>query len=418
MSRLINSILNEEFEKSATHEIFKNISKISLDYVPDLLPHRELELTKLAVIFKDILTTFNEKIFDSTVILISGARKSGKTVTVKRFGLDLVKYAQNKNFESKVHFVYRHINCMRYRTVYSIFISVIQSFVPEFPIRGFSTFELIKYLKEYLEVSNAYLLLTLDDVEALDDYKDYGILLVTLLENEPIQFGKFKNRISVMLISNSINYFENLDNLSNIQICQYKVIFQEYTTEQVFDILKMRASETLVEHSWIEEDIQQIVDMITSQNNGLIDPRLCLEVLWRSARLAEQKGSSKLEFDKPNVYEGIPIEHSKIELNLKIQEKVILFVIAKIFLKHPDQNFTRIKEIKKEFDQMKSTLNISFKTLGYTSIFNYLQELNKLNLIVTQVSNPQKRGRSTIIKLNILPAHVEVLLRNQLLKIN
>ena len=65
---------------------------------------------------------------------------------------------------------------------------------------------------------------------------------------------------------------------------------------------------------------------------------------------------------------------------------------------------------------MKTSLNIPFKTLGYTSIFNYLQELKNLNLVVTQVTNNQKRGRTTIIKLNILPSHVEILLHNQLLK--
>lgn len=147
MSRLINNILNDEFEKSTTHLILRDISKISLDYVPDSLPHRENELSKLVYIFKDLMNTFNNPDYDSVTVLILGEKKTGKTVTIKRFGLDLEKYIINKKFQSTLHFAYRHVNCIRYRTVYSIFISVIQSFVPEFPIRGFSTLETYKIFK-------------------------------------------------------------------------------------------------------------------------------------------------------------------------------------------------------------------------------------------------------------------------------
>ena len=416
MSRLINNILNEEFEKPSTQEIFKDINKISLDYVPDNLPYRETELTLLAQLFRDVLTTFNENTFESTLIFVSGDRKSGKTVTIKRFGLDLVKFAQSKVFKSKVHLTYRHVNCIRYRTVYSIFISVIQSFVPEFPIRGFSTFELIKYLKEYLEVSNLYLLLTLDDVEALTGDKDYETILLSLIDNEIIQYENFRKRISIILISNKKNHFDTLGNLSDIQLKQNTVQFQEYTPPQLKVILMQRAEETLIENTYQEKDVEKIITLVIKHQTQSIDPRLALEILWRSARIAQQKGSSTIQVDEINTADDIPIENANIELSLKIQEKVILFVMARIFLANPEQSYTRIKEIKKEFDKIKPNLNISFKTLGYTSIFNYLQELKKLNLIVAQVTNPQKKGRSTIIKLNILPSHVDVLLRNQLLK--
>ena len=417
LSRLINNILNEEFEKSESHTILKDISKISLDYVPDSLLYRDKELSHLVHIFKGLINTFNTSEYESIAILILGDKKTGKTVTSKRFGLDLEKYIQSKPFQSKINFHYRHINCIRYRTIYSIFISVIQSFVPEFPIRGFSTFELIKYLKEYLEVSNSYLLLTLDDVDVLDNDKDYEIIFMNLVNNEIEHFDVFKKRISIILISSNKNYFDTIKKEPSVQLQQNTIFFNQYTKEQLFNILKNRANETLFDKSWTNQDLIHIVDMVQNHHNGYNDPRMGLEILWRFARKAEQNNSSKIQLNE-NEVNNFPIENSKIELNLKIQEKVLLFVIAQIFLKHANQNFTKIKEIKKEFDQIKSSLNIPFKSLGYTSIFNYLQELKKLNLIVAQVSNSQKRGRSTIIKLNILPSHVDVLLRNQLVKTN
>ncbi len=416
MSRLINNILNDEFEKSTTHLILKDISKISLDYVPESLPQRENELSNLVYIFKDLVNRFNGPDYDSLTVLILGNKKTGKTVTIKRFGLDLEKYIKNKGFQSKIHFAYRHVNCIRYRTVYSIFISVIQSFVPEFPIRGFSTFELIKYLKEYLEVSNSYLLLTLDDIDALNTDKDYEIILGSLVNSEVENFEIFKKRISIILISSNNHYLKTIKEPYKNYLKQNVLYFDPYTHNQIFQILKSRVEETLNENTWTDNDIAQIIELVENQNNGYCDTRMCLEILWRAARLSEQNHDSKLNLELSDISEVIPIEQSKIDLNLKIQEKVLLYVIAQIFLKNPNLNFTKIKEIKKEFDSLKSDLDISFTTLGYTSIFNYLQELKKLNLIVSQVTNSQKRGRSTIIKLNIQPSHVDVLLRNQLLK--
>ena len=413
LSRLINNILNEEFEKTTNHLILKDLRKISLDYVPENLIHREKELTQLTYLFKDVIAKFNNKEFGSVSLLTVGEKKTGKTTTLKRFGADLEKYVKSKNFESNVSFYYRHINCIRYRTFYSIFISVIQSFVPEFPIRGFSTFELIKYLKEYLEVSNSYLLLTLDDVDALRSDKDYETLLISLITAENDIFQLFKKRISVVLVSTNVKYLDTVNELVSNQLKENVIHFRPYNKNHLFDILQSRAKETLNEGSWTDEDIKTIVE-ISNMNSS--DPRLGLEILWRSAKSAEQKGLEKIQVNDSLEIEELPVSNSKIEFNLKIQEKVILYCLAQIFLKNPNQTFTKIKDIKKEFDNLKTSLNIPFKTLGYTSIFNYLQELKNLNLVVTQVTNNQKRGRTTIIKLNILPSHVEILLHNQLLK--
>ena len=72
LSRLINNILNEEFEKSTKHLILKDFTKISLDYIPNSLIHRENEISKLAYLFGNLLTSFNTSSFDSLAILVLG----------------------------------------------------------------------------------------------------------------------------------------------------------------------------------------------------------------------------------------------------------------------------------------------------------------------------------------------------------
>ena len=417
MSRLINNILNEEFDNDTSQLILKDANKISLDYTPDNLPFREEELSQLTYLFKDVIASFNNpKHYKSVSVLIFGEKKSGKTATIKRFGIDLEKYVHSKDFLTNISFFYRHINCIRYRTFYSIFISVIQTFVPEFPIRGFSTFELIRYLKEYLEISNSYLLLALDDFNALENDKDFETILNILSDGDFDHIGTYKKRISIIIILNNTNHLKTPAYSSNVKLKDNKIYFKPYTKVQLFLILKTRAEETLQNGSWDDKDLSHIVGLTTNKLTKTTDPRLALEILWRSARISEQKMLRKITVFDDLLDVEIPFDSEKINLDLKIQEKVILYCTARIFIKNPNQAFTKIKEIKKEFDQLKTSFNIPFKALGYTSIFNYLQELKKLNLIVTQVTNTQKKGRTTVIKLNINPSHVELLLHNQILK--
>ena len=62
--------------------IFKDESKLDLDYVPESLPHRNKELSLLSQLFLILLTNPN---LISRKILIIGKTGIGKTVTVKLF---------------------------------------------------------------------------------------------------------------------------------------------------------------------------------------------------------------------------------------------------------------------------------------------------------------------------------------------
>ena len=71
--------------------LFKDQSKLSFDYVPDKLCHREEQLERLEMLFRPVL----DGSMSQTAFLI-GSVGTGKTATSKRFCLDLMKAAQEK----------------------------------------------------------------------------------------------------------------------------------------------------------------------------------------------------------------------------------------------------------------------------------------------------------------------------------
>ena len=230
------------------------------------------------------------------------------------------------------------------------------------------------------------MILTLDEAEVIDEDKDYEAVLLSLINTDETQSSLYKKRVSIIVINNSEYSSDKMNRGSDFQFKQNIVSFHQYSSDQMIDILQQRASETLQEDTWILDDLANIIQLVDTRCNGYFDPRMGLEILWRSARIAEQHNLTKINLDYLDISQELPFENSKIEFNLKIQEKVILFVVAQILLQNPNQTFTRIKEIKKEFDRVKSNLDIPFKSLGYTSIFNYLNNLKKFETVNILIS--------------------------------
>ena len=91
------------------------------------------------------------------------------------------------------------------------------------------------------------MLLTLDDVNVIDEDKDYDSILLSLMTNEENHFGLYKKRTSIILISNKIESLEKFHTSNSIQYKQNNIVFSHYTGDQLRDILQQRASETLQE---------------------------------------------------------------------------------------------------------------------------------------------------------------------------
>ena len=141
--------------------IFKDESKLDINYVPQHLLHRKLQLNLLNQFFRFTIENPGRMTQRG---LIMGNIGTGKTVLSQRFGLSITKEAKERN----INLNYIHINCRECKgSLFMILQRTIMKFYPNFPRRGYSAEELLQTLMQILDEKNAYLILTLDELESL-----------------------------------------------------------------------------------------------------------------------------------------------------------------------------------------------------------------------------------------------------------
>lgn len=141
--------------------VFKDESKLDINYVPPRLPHRGPQLNLLEQFFRFAIESPGKM---TQRVLILGKIGTGKTVLSQHFGLNIMKEAEKRN----INLNYVHVNCRECRgSLFMILQRTILKFYPHFPRRGYSAEELLQALMQILDEENAYLILALDELEAL-----------------------------------------------------------------------------------------------------------------------------------------------------------------------------------------------------------------------------------------------------------
>ena len=129
------------FERSSA--IIKDGKKLSFDYVPEKLVHRDEQMRSLETLFRPMVT---EGLSCSAYLM--GRVGTGKTATAKRFCEDMKKYCAGKNKLMD----YEFINCRMKNTEYSVIFHLARHFDPGFPDRGFSVDEMMRTVKRHIEL--------------------------------------------------------------------------------------------------------------------------------------------------------------------------------------------------------------------------------------------------------------------------
>ena len=125
--------------------VFKDEIKLDINYVPNQLLHRKLQLNLLNQFFR--FTVENPGKMTQRA-LIMGNIGTGKTVLSQHFGLSIVKEAKQR----KINLNYIHINCRECKgSLFMILQRTISKFYPNFPRRGYSAEELLQALMQILD---------------------------------------------------------------------------------------------------------------------------------------------------------------------------------------------------------------------------------------------------------------------------
>jgi archaeal cell division control protein 6 len=372
---------------SFDHSVFKDESKLDLNYIPGRLPHREKE-HRLLMEFFSFLLRIPDKMAQR--VIVTGEIGTGKTALCQKFGNDISIEAHKRNID--LHYV--HVNCREYRGKLLLVLQhALTVLMSKFPQRGYAAEEVLRALLKHLDEENAYLILGLDEFDTLIETEgsDAVYNLTRLQEMRPNQ----PQRISIVCIMRDLDSTKRLDDSAKSTLQRNIIRLERYGKDQLEDILNDRVT-LAFEPSAVPEDVVSLTADLARGESG--NARFAIELLWRAGKYADAEDLEVITPDcvRRAVSSIIPTLQKGELSSLGLHEKLFLLGAAAVF-KESKEAYVMLSEIEnayavacEEFEQ---------EPVSHTQVWSYLQTLSALAILKTEVTGGGGRGRSTTVYL-------------------
>ena len=366
--------------------VFKDESKLDINYVPSHLPHREKQLNLLNQFFR--FTVENPGKMTQRV-LVTGKIGTGKTVLTQHFGQNLMKEAQKRG----INLYYVHVNCRECKGLFMVLQYVMLKFSPNFPKRGYSAQELLQALMQVLDEKKAYVILTLDELDALIHAEGSDALYsLTRVQEDR---AKTVQRISLIGILRETTLLNKLDSSTRSTLQNNIIHMDDYSKTQLLDILNDRVATAFYDNAIYPETLD-LVAKSAALHGG--DARYAIELLWRAGKYADTENSRLVQPEhvrkaSESVY---PIVRKDSISQLNLHQKLFLLGVARRF-KQSDAAYLSMGEAENAYAIVCEEYGAEKR--GHTQLWKYVQELSALDVIKTEHSSAGQRGKTTLINL-------------------
>lgn len=372
--------------------VFKDESSLDINYVPSHLPHRSDQLSLLSQFFRSVVENPGKM---AQRVLITGKIGTGKTVLSQHFGLQVIREARERGVN--LHFV--HVNCRECKgSLFMILHQVISKFHPNFPRRGYSSTEILQMLVQVLDDQNAFVILVLDELDALIRNEGSD----PLYNLSRIQEGRLNvpHRLSLICILRETEYLDLLDPSTKSTLQRNIISLEEYSKNQLRDILNDRV-EMSFRQGTVSSSVLDFVAELASSEEG--DARYAIELLWRAGKYAD---ASQLPIVSPenvrtaaaNVY---PVVRKDEVFSLGHHEKLFLLGVARYF-RQTGSAYVSMGDAEEAYAVVCE--EYGKKSLQHTQLWKYVKGLADSGIIETKPSGTGQRGKTTIISLPKVPA--------------
>jgi cell division control protein 6 len=372
--------------------VFKDEIKLDINYVPNQLLHRKLQLNLLNQFFR--FTVENPGKMTQRA-LIMGNIGTGKTVLSQHFGLNIVKEAKQR----KINLNYIHINCRECKgSLFMILQRAISNFYPNFPRRGYSAEELLQALMQILDDKDAYLILTLDELESLIQNEGSDpIYNLSRIQEDRINAPK---RLSLICILRHDEPLEALDSSTRSTLQRNIIRLTDYSESQLEDILTDRINLAFMDGTVPPQTLTLIAELGNSEQGNA---RYSIELLWRAGKYADASELREVtpECVRNAVASVYPVVRRDMIMDLSLHEKLFLLGIARYF-KQTDSAYVSMGDAEESYALVCEEYNE--KSRGHTQLWKYVNSLATTGIIETMVSGAGQRGKTTMISMSRVPA--------------
>ena len=373
--------------------VFKDESKLDINYVPQNLLHRKLQLNLLNQFFRFAVESPGKM---TQRALIIGHIGAGKTVLSQHFGLNITREAKQRN----INLNYIHINCRECKgSLFMILQRTIMKFIPNFPRRGYSAEELLQALMQILDEKDAYLILTLDELESLVQNEGSDPLYnLSRIQEDRINSPK---RLSLICILRQPEHLENLDPSTRSTLQRNIIQLREYSESQLEDILDDRVNLAFRDGTVPHQTMNLIAELGKSESGNA---RYAIELLWRAGKYADASEMREVlpECVRNAVVSVYPVVRRDMIPEFGFHEKLFLLGVARHF-KQTDSAYMSMGDAEEAY--ALACEEYGEKQRGHTQIWKYVKLLSVSGIIETMVSGVGQRGKTTLISLPRVPAY-------------
>ncbi|HDJ89591.1 MAG TPA: AAA family ATPase, partial [Thermoprotei archaeon] len=371
--------LDDIFDSILHSRIFLNREYLMPDYVPDELPHRDKQIIKLGSILAPALANSRPQ-----NVFIYGLTGTGKTA-VTRYVLRKMLEKDNRKI------IFSYINCRMVDTNYRVLADLVKSLGKHVPFTGLSTAEVLNRFTEYLDRKSKIMIVVLDEIDYLVKKSGDNILYHLTRLNSILKNSK----LSLIGITNDLNFISYLDSRVKSSLCEKELVFPPYTTQELEDILMQRAEKALRKDA-IGDGVISLCAAIAAKQNG--DCRLALDLLLKSAEIAEEEGLSKITEDIVRRAQKEIERDLVIDLVRSMPFHLKMVLLSIYFLKKQGNRRITTGEVYDFYKKLGGRLGIDIVT--HRRVSDIISELDTLGIINSKIVSLGRYGRTKIINFS------------------
>ena len=371
--------------------IFRDRDVLRPEFIPSILPHRDLQIQRIAEI---VACTLKNSMPSN--IFIFGKTGTGKTAVVQHVA-DRLNYQLRKRRGKEATWIF--LNCQEVNTGYRVLAKIGGELDPDdpIPISGWPIDVVFDKVVEKLEEQvDGICFIVLDEIDILVNKakKSHDSLYNLALINNRLSNA----RVNIIGISNVLTFKSQLDPRVLSSLGEEEIVFPAYNAMELKDILQQRAKIAFLDDI-LNEDVIPLCAALAAKEHG--DARKALDLLRKSGELAERRHSThvtqhyvylaqeNMEKDKMKEYcEALPL-----------QSKSVLLSIYHLQRSHQDEEIIT-GEVYNVYSEMTELIP-GLSKLTQRRVSELIRELDLAGMINARVKSRGRYGRTKFIKMNI-----------------
>lgn len=374
--------LEEVFSSALKSTIFINRDVLRPEYIPNELPHREEQVSKLGAILAPSL-----KGSKPNNIFIYGLTGTGKTAVTKY----VLKRLYGKAIEVGSDIVPCYINTRQEDTTYRVIIRLGECVGLKLPFTGISTAEAYRRFLKVLDSRGSIMITVLDEIDFLIKKQGDELLYRLSRSSDDLAYSK----ISIIGITNDLKLIEDLDPRVRSSLGEIEIVFPPYNAIQLEDILRRRAGIAFNPKA-INDAVISLCASLAAREHG--DARRALDLLRVAGEIAEREGAG--EISTQHVYTALKeIEKDRVgELisTMPLHSKLVLLAIYNLTRSSAR---TTTGEVYIHYRTLCTKLGIENVTQRRVS--DIISELDMVGIITARLISRGRYGKTRMIALAV-----------------